>query len=600
MSPHDALRRYPLLGALDPGRISPWLDSAQAVAIDVGELVFQAGTPGESVYVVEEGYVRVLRQGKGGREVSLGSYGPGDLFGEYALIRPGQNTATCRARSAARLYRLPLAPLRDAIHARPEVRRLLKTWLRLHAALGYLRGGPFLGFQSAPAVLQLLDCFDPIPFQAGHAIQADGLSARRLFVIRRGEVVVNPAPGDAAGPPFTLGAGDCFGARGVLGQTGLPFAEARTDVECLVLARWVFESSDETGESTMQTFRAESPRRRPSFWVAQKEASDCGVACLAMIARFHGRPVTLEEVHQRLQPGPHGCSLLELQRAAESLGLGARPVPIIPEHLAHVALPAVAHLDERHYVVVYVAEEGSVVMGDPATGIVTIGADVFAQAWSKQLLLVTPPAETPAPPSPSPPSQPVMTSEPSFDTAQLHHYLDRIRAGDQEAADALMLKVCARLERLARHMLRGFPGVKRWADTDDVLQSALVRLLRALQAVRPETTRDFVNLAAVHIRRELIDLARHFRSRINTADVALDEIDADNLGDELDLWSAFHEQVEQLPTEEREVIMLTFYHGWAQAQIAELFQVDERTVRRRWRSGCLKLSEALGGRMPEA
>ena len=40
--------------------------------------------------------------------------------------------------------------------------------------------------------------------------------------------------------------------------------------------------------------------------------------------------------------------------------------------------------------------------------------------------------------------------------------------------------------------------------------------------------------------------------------------------------------------------MLTFYHGWTQAEIAELFQVDERTIRRRWqlpRSGWANLSE---------
>jgi DNA-directed RNA polymerase specialized sigma24 family protein len=55
------------------------------------------------------------------------------------------------------------------------------------------------------------------------------------------------------------------------------------------------------------------------------------------------------------------------------------------------------------------------------------------------------------------------------------------------------------------------------------------------------------------------------------------------LSDDFHLWSACHERVDQLPVEEREVFGLTFYRGWAQAQVAELFQVDERTIRRRWR-----------------
>jgi RNA polymerase sigma-70 factor (ECF subfamily) len=201
-----------------------------------------------------------------------------------------------------------------------------------------------------------------------------------------------------------------------------------------------------------------------------------------------------------------------------------------------------------------------------------------------------------------------MTTEPSLDSVQLQAYLDRVRAGDREAADALLRQVGARLERLAGTMLRGFPNVKRWADTDDVLQSALVRLLRSLRTVAPGTPRAFVNLVAVHVRRELLDLARHFRVVARRTGLTTGEGRADALAevpdhgggaDDLDLWVGFHRAVERLPAEEREVVGLTFYHGWSQAQVAELFGVGARTVRRRWRSACLKLSAALGGRLPE-
>jgi len=203
-----------------------------------------------------------------------------------------------------------------------------------------------------------------------------------------------------------------------------------------------------------------------------------------------------------------------------------------------------------------------------------------------------------------------VTPEHSLNTVQLHEYLDRLRAGDRKAADALLRWVGDRLERLAHHMLKDFPNVRRWVDTDDVLQCAIIRLLRTLSALRPESTRDFANLAALHIRRELLDLARHFRGRVmisgppaeaDSSVGALHEVpEPGNPADDLDLWSAFHERVEMLPADEREVVGLTFYHDWSQAEIAELLQVDERTVRRRWRSACLRLSEALGGQLPEA
>ena len=61
-----------------------------------------------------------------------------------------------------------------------------------------------------------------------------------------------------------------------------------------------------------------------------------------------------------------------------------------------------------------------------------------------------------------------------------------------------------------------------------------------------------------------------------------------------DQWMRFHEAVDQLPAEEREVVGLVFYHGWTQGRIAELFQVDERTIRRRWASACRKIRQTDG------
>ena len=46
---------------------------------------------------------------------------PGDVFGEYALLAPGNNTATCRTAAPSRLLRLPLAPLQGALQGLPPV-----------------------------------------------------------------------------------------------------------------------------------------------------------------------------------------------------------------------------------------------------------------------------------------------------------------------------------------------------------------------------------------------------------------------------------------------------------------------------------------------
>jgi RNA polymerase sigma-70 factor (ECF subfamily) len=157
-------------------------------------------------------------------------------------------------------------------------------------------------------------------------------------------------------------------------------------------------------------------------------------------------------------------------------------------------------------------------------------------------------------------------------------------------------------------MLRRFPGVRRWEQTGDVLQNALLRLLRALRQVQPASVRDFFGLAAEQVRREVLDLARHYYGphgpgaheggEAGDGPRGQETVAAADESGELERWCAFHEEVGRLPGEEREVVGLIFYHGWTRAQAAGLLQVNERTVRRRWESALVRLHRALGGAGP--
>jgi RNA polymerase sigma factor (sigma-70 family) len=89
--------------------------------------------------------------------------------------------------------------------------------------------------------------------------------------------------------------------------------------------------------------------------------------------------------------------------------------------------------------------------------------------------------------------------------------LGRLKAGDASARASLIALAQERFVALARAMLRRYPHVRRWEETDDLLQAALVRLHRSLAEVQPDDVSHFDNLAAVQIRRELIDLARSYQ-----------------------------------------------------------------------------------------
>ena len=195
----------------------------------------------------------------------------------------------------------------------------------------------------------------------------------------------------------------------------------------------------------------------------------------------------------------------------------------------------------------------------------------------------------------------------SMRTTLMHNLLDRVKAGDESAFDTLLRNTAAPLEQIARRMLKRFPRVARWSDVEDVLQNATLRLIRALREVRPNSMRELYALATTQIRRELLDLAKSYfgkeglganygsvAGKADESALALDLAAAPPEDAEFAKWVSFHQELEKLPAEEREVIGLTFYHGLTQLEIAELFEVSERTVQRRWRDAVARLRQALG------
>ena len=188
-------------------------------------------------------------------------------------------------------------------------------------------------------------------------------------------------------------------------------------------------------------------------------------------------------------------------------------------------------------------------------------------------------------------------------TTEARELLGRLRAGDDSARDRLIALAQARFAGLARAMLRRHPHVRRWEETDDLLQAALLRLHRGLAVVRPDDVPHFDNLAATQIRRELIDLARsasgpegigknHHTDGVDPGR-RLAQVAADGPPGSLEEWAAFHEAVGRLPDEEREVMELLWYRGLTHAQAAEALGVATKTIQRRWASARLLIRDAL-------
>src|SRR5687768_9019422 len=133
MNPVDAILRYPLFALLGRPIIETWASVGQPCELTTGSVLLEACETGKYVYLVQSGRVRATRAGYGDQERTVAFFGPGAVFGDYALIPPHVNTATCRASEPCRVFRLPLDVLRCALRNVSSSVGHLKNWLRLHA-----------------------------------------------------------------------------------------------------------------------------------------------------------------------------------------------------------------------------------------------------------------------------------------------------------------------------------------------------------------------------------------------------------------------------------------------------------------------------------
>lgn len=192
-------------------------------------------------------------------------------------------------------------------------------------------------------------------------------------------------------------------------------------------------------------------------------------------------------------------------------------------------------------------------------------------------------------------------------TTHLQALIDLAASGSNEAYGELVSQASERLLKLTRKMLHGFPRLQRWEATDDVFQTAALRLYRSLSEVQPVSVREFFGLATLQIRRTLIDLARHHYgpqghgARHHTdgdgraAEDGVLQRRPDDVADSelLDEWVRFHEAIERLPEPEREVFQLVWYGGMSQNEAAALMEISIPTVQRRWYRAQRSLGVAL-------
>ena len=192
-------------------------------------------------------------------------------------------------------------------------------------------------------------------------------------------------------------------------------------------------------------------------------------------------------------------------------------------------------------------------------------------------------------------------------TAAVQRYLDAL-AGDQPAdpiVRALLDRSVRRLQLLCANLL--YRKYRRLTlpplnlQPDEMLDAVVVRLLKAMRSVRPQTVRQFFALVNQHMRWELNDVARRLDEQPTVVEVREDLAPAPPASsgsaltpDGRRMLSA----IDDLPEDEREVFGLVHVQGLMQGEAAEVLGVSIRTVQRRLNRSLVLLAKQLDDLRP--
>ncbi len=432
--------QLPLLSGLPPAVREIVVSSFEALELEFGETVFEAGDPPDGYYVLLEGQARVLVEGEDGAEVSLNLLGPGSAFGEAALLEGTPRTATVRAASPATVLRLDRGVFKAVLEQYPAVRegfsnaaraRRINDFLRVHSAFAVL---------DRDSTLDLLDHLDEMALADSDVAVREGDAAGAMFLIQDGRLGVWIGERRIR----TLHAGEFFGELALI-RSGRRTATVRAegpvrllrleaeDFERLMhrspeFARRVhervalYEARDRKPQSELvpppeelwspadpglalteygdeEVHRGSRPARRRRFPVVRQiDEMDCGAACLAMVCRSFGHDISITTIRQAVGTGTEGTSLRGLTTGGTEIGLKMRSIKSSPDRLDALPLPAIVHWDGNHWIVLYGVEAERIRIADPGRGLRTLGREEVAEHWSGYAALAEPTdqlAETP-------------------------------------------------------------------------------------------------------------------------------------------------------------------------------------------------------------
>ena len=124
--------------------------------------------------------------------------------------------------------------------------------------------------------------------------------------------------------------------------------------------------------------------------IRQTESAECGLACLAMVACWHGLQTDLPTLRERFSISTQGMTLQRLIECTSGIHLSSRAVRLEPDDLKSLALPCILHWNMNHFVVLHQVRGNRLVLHDPDRGKLIISLQEAGKHFTGIALEITP------------------------------------------------------------------------------------------------------------------------------------------------------------------------------------------------------------------
>lgn len=149
------LARVPVFDELADDDLRRVAEVAVPRRFEPGEVVFREGDDSDTCYVVHAGHGRAIREHPDGRQITLATFGPGDIFGELAMFDDERRSATVEASDELEVLGILGGDMRRLLRRHPDmaVKLVISLGRRLRAANERLARQSFQTVQSRVAAV---------------------------------------------------------------------------------------------------------------------------------------------------------------------------------------------------------------------------------------------------------------------------------------------------------------------------------------------------------------------------------------------------------------------------------------------------------------